>query len=69
MVITRNTKTFYIEILWPKNIDENWKLEIEFIVKFNEYLPENAIKNKNEETFSKYKHRNNIHENIKQQNE
>ena len=47
IVIIRDTKTFYIEILWPKNIDENWKLEIESIIKCNEYLTENTIKNKN----------------------
>ena len=63
------TKTFYFKIVWTKEIDENWKLEIKFIIKSNEYLAENTIKTKSEQTFSKYKHRNNIHENRKQQNE
>ena len=63
------TKTFYFKIVWPKDIDENWKLEIKFIIKSNEYLAENTIKTKSEQTFCKYKHRNNIHENRKQQNE
>ena len=42
---------------------------IEFIIKSNEYLAENKIKNKTEQSLLKYKHGNNIHEHRKLQNE
>ena len=44
-------------------------LNIEFIMKSNESISENKIKNKIEQLLSKYKHGNNIHEHRKQQNE
>ena len=44
-------------------------LKIEFIMKSNESLTENKIKNKIEQLLSKCKHGNNIHEHRKQQNE
>ena len=56
----------------PKDIDKNWKHEIEFIIKQNEYLAENKIKNETEQLlfkYKKYKRGNNIHEHRKQQNE
>ena len=40
MVVIRESKTFYFDFDWPKNIDDNLKHEIEFIVKSNESLAE-----------------------------
>ena len=45
------------------------KHEIEFIIKINEYLAENKIKNEIEQILLKYKHGHNIHEHGKQQSE
>ena len=45
------------------------KHEIEFIIKSNESLADNKIKNEIEQLLLKYKHRNNIHEHQKPQNE
>ena len=44
LVVITEPKTFYFDFDWPKNIDENLKHEIEFIIKSNESLPENKIK-------------------------
>ena len=46
----------------PKDSDENLKHEIEFIIKNNESLPGNKIKNEIEELLLRYNHGNNIHE-------
>ena len=64
-IVIRDPKAFYFD--WPKDVDENLKHKIEFIIKRNESYGEN--KNKNQQLLSKYKHRNNIHEHGKQQNE
>ena len=69
MIVTRKSKTFYFDFDWPKNVDENLKHEIEFLIKSNESLAENRIKNEIEQLLSKYKHGNNIYEHRKQQNE
>ena len=69
MIVTRKSKTFYFDFDWPKNVDENLKHEIEFLIKSNESLAENKIKNEIEQLLSKYKHGNNIYEHRKQQNE
>ena len=69
MIVIRDPKNVYFHFNWPKNVDENLKHEIEFIIKSNEYLAENKIKNRIEQLFLKYKHENNIHENGKEQNE
>ena len=53
---------------WPKDVDENLKHKIKLIIKSNEPLAENKIKNKAEQILSKFKHGNNIHEHGKQQN-
>ena len=45
------------------------KHETEFIIKSNEFLAENKIKNEIEQLLSKNEHENNIHEHGKQQNE
>ena len=39
MIVIRDSKTFFY-FDWPKNVDENLKHEIEFIVKSNESLAE-----------------------------
>ena len=44
-------------------------IEIEFIIKINESLAENKLKNDIEQLLSKYKHEYNIYEHRKQQNE
>ena len=68
MIVTRDPKTFDFD--WPKDFDESLKHEIEFMIKaINLSLAENKIKNEIEQLLSKYKHRNNIHEHRKQQNE
>ena len=69
MVIIRETKNFYFDFDWPENINENLKHEIEFIIKSNESLAENKIKNEIEQLLPKYIHGNGIHVNGKQQNE
>ena len=48
---------------------ENFKHEIEFMIKSNEFLAENKIKNKTEQFLSKYKYGGDIHEHGKQRNE
>ena len=68
MTVIRDSKTFCFNFDWPRDVDENLKLEIEFIIKDNESLAENKIKNKIEQLLLKYKHGNNIHEHGKQQN-
>ena len=46
MIEIRNPKTFYFDFDWPKDVDENLKHEIEFMIKSNESLAKNKIKNK-----------------------
>ena len=69
MAVERDSKTFYFDFDWPKDVDANLKHEIENIIKSNESLAENKIKNKIEQLLLKYKHWNDIHEHRKQQNE
>ena len=61
-------KTFHFGSDWPKDVDENLKHKIEFIVKSNESLAENKIKNEIEQLLSKHNHGNNIHVRWKQIN-
>ena len=65
----RDPKTFCFDFDWSKDIDENLKHEIEFLVKSNKSFSENKIKNKAEQLLSRYKHGKNIHEQVNQQNE
>ena len=68
--VIKEPKPFFFCL--PKDIDKNWKHEIEFIIKENEYLAENKIKNETEQLlfiYKKYIGGNNIHEHRKQQNE
>ena len=69
MVVIRDPKTFCFNFDWPKNVDENLKHEIEFVIKSNESLAENKIKNEIDQLLLKYKHRKNIHEHRKGENE
>ena len=41
MIVIRDNKTFHSDFDWPKDVDENLKHEIEFIIKSNESLAEN----------------------------
>ena len=49
--------------------DDNLKNEIQFIIKSNEYLAKNKVKNEAEQLSLKYKRGNDIHEYGKQQNQ
>ena len=69
MVGIRDTKTFCFDFDCPKYVDKNLKHEDEFIMKRNESLSENEIKNEIEQFLLKYKHGSNIHEQGKQKNE
>ena len=64
-----NPKNFSFNFGWSKNVNENLKHEIEFILKSNESLAENKIKNDIEQLLLKYKQGKNIHEHGKRQNE
>ena len=63
MIVIRRIETSYFDF------DENLKSEIQFIIKINESIAANIIKNKFEQLLLKYKHGNNIHEHGKHQNE
>ena len=69
MIVIRDLKTFCFNFDWPKDVDENLTHEIELIIKSNESLAENKIKNEIEQLLLKYKHGNNIHEHGKHQSE
>ena len=45
VTVVRDPKTFCFNFDWPKYDDENLTHEIEFIIKSNESLAENEIKN------------------------
>ena len=45
MILIRDPKIFCFNFDWPKYIDESLKHEIEFIIKSNESLADNKIKN------------------------
>ena len=66
MIVIRYPKPcFNLDLL--KDVDGDFKREIEFIIKNNESLAEIIIKNKIKHLLLKYKHGNNIHEQKKQQ--
>ena len=69
IVVKKDPKTFYFYFDWPKDVDENFKYKIEFVIKSDESLAENKLKHEIEQLLSKYKQGNNIHEYVKQQNE
>ena len=68
-IVIRDSKAFYFDFDWPKDVDKNLKQKIEYIIKSNESLAENKIKNKIEHVLSKYKHGNKILEHVRQKNE
>ena len=51
---------------YPKNVDEDLKYEIELIIKSNDSLAENKMKNETEQLLLKYKHGSDSHEHRKQ---
>ena len=67
IVAIRDPKTFYFDFDWPKNVDQDLKHEIEYIIKSNESLAESKTKNEIEQLLLKYKHENDIHQHGKQQ--
>ena len=68
MIVIKDPTSFSFNSNFPKDVDENLKFEIEFIIKSNESLAEYKIKNKIEQLLLKYEHGSNIHEHGKQQN-
>ena len=44
MIVITEPKTFYFYFDWPKDVNENLRHEIEFVVKRNESLAANKIK-------------------------
>ena len=69
MIVTRDPETFCFNFDWSKQVDENLKHKVEYIIKSNESLAENKMKNEIEQLLLKDKHENNIHENEKQKTE
>ena len=49
MIVIRDPKTFCFNFDFPKDVDENLKREIEFIIKNNEFSAENKTKNEVEQ--------------------
>ena len=45
MIVIRDPKNFCFDFDWPKDVNENLKDKTEFIIKSNESLAENKIKN------------------------
>ena len=45
MIVIRDPKNFYFYFDWPKDVDENLKHKIEFIIKSNESFVESKMKN------------------------
>ena len=62
MIVIRDLKTICFNFDWRKDVDENLKHGIEFIVKSNDALAEHKIKNEIEQLLLKDKHGNDIHE-------
>ena len=60
MVVVRDLKTSYIDFDWPKNVKENLKHENEVIIKSNESLAENKIKNEIKQLLLKHKQGNHV---------
>ena len=67
VIVISDPKNFCFNFDWLKYVDENLKQETEFILKSNESLAKNKIKNQIEQILLKYKHGSDIHEHGKQQ--
>ena len=66
MIVITDFKTSYFDFDWFKDVNENLKHKIEFILKSKKYLAKNKIKTKVEQLLYRYKRGNNIHEHGKQ---
>ena len=53
MIVIRGPKTFCFNFDFPKDLDQNLKHETEFIIKSNESLAENKIRNEVEQLLLK----------------
>ena len=56
MIVLIYPKIFYFHFYWFKEVDDHLKHKIEFIIKSNESLAENKIKNEIEKLSSQYEH-------------
>ena len=54
--VIRDQNFFYLNFDWPKDVDDNLKNETDFIIKSNESLAENKVKDEIEQLLSKFKH-------------
>ena len=68
MNMMRDPKTFCFNFDLPKDVDDNLKCQIEFIIKRNGSLAKIIIKKETEQLLLRYKHGNNIYEHGNQQN-
>ena len=68
MVVIRDSKIFYFDFDWTKDVDKNLNHKIEFVIKSNESAAENNIKNEAQQLLSRYEYGSNIHKHRKQQN-
>ena len=55
MIVIRDCKNFCFDFDWAKDVDENLKHKIEFIIKSNESFADNKIKNEIEQLLYKYR--------------
>ena len=55
IIVVEDPKTFCFRFDFPKDLDEKLRCEIEFIIKGNESLAGNKIKNEVEQLLLKYK--------------
>ena len=55
MIVIRDPKTFCLNFDWPKDVNQNLRHKIEFIIKSNESLVEGKIKTQTEQLLPKYK--------------
>ena len=67
MVVIRDSKIFYFDFDWTKDVDKNLNHKTEFVIKSNESVAENNIKNEAQQLLSKYEYGSNIHKDRKQQ--
>ena len=62
MIVIRDPRTICFNFDGPKDVHDNLKLDNEIIIKSNEFLAENKIKNEIRQLLLKYKHVSNTHE-------
>ena len=65
-MLEKITETKAIHFHLPKDVGNNLKHKIDFIIKHNEMLTEHIIKHGTGQLLSKYKHGNDIHDHGKQ---